>query len=577
MDAVLSSIRTLSAGSGATTELALEDPSNAPLKRRYVEPYTLRSVRHADRTLVVQQTRDAIGTGTWTGGVVLSRLLERLAADGAEGAEGAAAFAACLSDRRRPVVELGAGTGLVGLAAKLLCGFDEVLMTDLPGAVLDNLSRNAEANCARWSEQGLPVAGGAAAAAALDWHEAASSPAAALPPCELLLGAELVYEKDSVEPLLGVVGAFFDRGARHFLLANSTCGRPGYRVFRARLRERYDVLQMDAAALKGLASPAATHQIDVLLITRRAGAAAAPAALSPSPAALSPYPAALSPSPSPLSPSPSPFPLRPPPFPFAPLSPAPSPAEPRTEIALERLGLSILLDADHVDPKARELWSHVWGSGALLGELLCTAPMAALLRGRRSVELGAGIGVASLSGARLGLDATATDVSEAAVRTALRNAERNGVARNFAARRVDWRRPPAELLSPPRPFDLVLAADVLYISSQLEHVLNALEGLMDSGAGPALIMDPGRPSSEGFEAMARARGLGARRLEAGQLSFAEGRVQKLAVLFLVWRRGDGKHAPPEAVDAAERAWEELVARRRVGGALGMADFAYVVD
>jgi len=100
-----------------------------------------------------------------------------------------------------------------------------------------------------------------------------------IPPCGVLLGAELVYEQDSVEPLLSVVDAFL-LGARRgaggaaspvFIFANSTCGRPGYRFFMKRVLEdpRYEVHAVEAGDVQRMASPAFTEGIDVLVIRAR--------------------------------------------------------------------------------------------------------------------------------------------------------------------------------------------------------------------------------------------------------------------------------------------------------------------
>jgi SAM-dependent methyltransferase len=102
-------------------------------------------------------------------------------------------------------------------------------------------------------------------------------------------------------------------------------------------------------------------------------------------------------------------------------------------------------------------WSVLWRSGVALARELDREA----LRGRRVVELGCGLGIPSLAAARAGAHVLATDVDPEAVELVARNAELNGVEIEAAA--VDWTSDAAtEELAARGPFDLVLAADVLY-------------------------------------------------------------------------------------------------------------------
>src|SRR3954463_863332 len=80
------------------------------------------------------------------------------------------------------------------------------------------------------------------------------------------------------------------------------------------------------------------------------------------------------------------------------------------------------------------------------------------LSGRRVVELGCGLGLPSLVAARAGADVLATDADGEALELLARNALENGLS--VATQRVEW--DAAEQLAARGPFDLVLAADVLY-------------------------------------------------------------------------------------------------------------------
>ena len=138
-------------------------------------------------------------------------------------------------------------------------------------------------------------------------------------------------------------------------------------------------------------------------------------------------------------------------------------------------------------------WSVLWRSGVALARELDRMR----LRGRRVVELGCGLAVPSIAAARAGADVLASDACGEALDLAARNAETNGTRIDTAI--ADWARPD-ELLSR-APFDLVLAADVLYERASVAQLLSLLPLL-----GPeAWVADPGRPAAEAFIDQARRR------------------------------------------------------------------------
>jgi predicted nicotinamide N-methyase len=138
-------------------------------------------------------------------------------------------------------------------------------------------------------------------------------------------------------------------------------------------------------------------------------------------------------------------------------------------------------------------WSVLWRSGVALARELDDIP----LQGRRVVELGCGLAVPSLVAARKGATVLATDASPDALTLAARNASENGVRLETAL--VDWE-DPAELLGR-APFDLVLAADVLYERGTVALLLSLLPGL----ASEIWLADPGRPAADAFLAQAPRR------------------------------------------------------------------------
>jgi predicted nicotinamide N-methyase len=138
-------------------------------------------------------------------------------------------------------------------------------------------------------------------------------------------------------------------------------------------------------------------------------------------------------------------------------------------------------------------WSVLWRSGVALAQELDGEPLA----GTRVVELGCGLALPSIAAARAGATMLATDESREALELAARNAEANGVSIETAA--VAWRAPEALLRR--APFDLVLAADVLYERANVATLLALLPRL----APVAWLADPGRAAAEAFMEEARRR------------------------------------------------------------------------
>jgi predicted nicotinamide N-methyase len=135
----------------------------------------------------------------------------------------------------------------------------------------------------------------------------------------------------------------------------------------------------------------------------------------------------------------------------------------------------------------------LWRSGVALAHELDGLD----LGGKRVVELGCGLAVPSIAAARAGADVLATDSDAEALELVERNARENGV--DVATALVDWTRP-EELVSR-GPFDLVLAADVLYERPSVALLLSLLPRL----APEAWVADPGRPAAEAFLEQVRER------------------------------------------------------------------------
>lgn len=122
---------------------------------------------------------------------------------------------------------------------------------------------------------------------------------------------------------------------------------------------------------------------------------------------------------------------------------------------------------------------------ALAHDLLARAET---LPGKRILELGAGTGIPGIIAASLGARVVQVDRSDVALHVCRMNTERNG-ARGVELQSTDWND-----FHSAEPFDLIIAADVLYASSMHER-LRAICDQYLAPTGRALFADPLRAES----------------------------------------------------------------------------------
>src|SRR4051794_7683582 len=134
-------------------------------------------------------------------------------------------------------------------------------------------------------------------------------------------------------------------------------------------------------------------------------------------------------------------------------------------------------------------WAELWPSGVALARTLDGRS----LRGARTLELGCGLGAASIVAALQGGRVLATDWSAGAIVLTERNAERNGAKLRTA--RCAFADAPR--LRGKHAWDLVLAGDVLYERRNVALLLDVLPRLLAPG-GEVLLADPGRPGTPDF-------------------------------------------------------------------------------
>lgn len=133
-------------------------------------------------------------------------------------------------------------------------------------------------------------------------------------------------------------------------------------------------------------------------------------------------------------------------------------------------------------PYGAMLWP---ASIALAHEIVSRADQ---LRHKRVLELGAGTGIPGIVAASLGAKVLQVDRSEVALHLCTLNAQRNGAA-GVEARAAEW-----ETFHSEEPFDFILGADVLYVTTMHER-LRALCDLYLAPGGTALFSDPFRAQS----------------------------------------------------------------------------------
>jgi predicted nicotinamide N-methyase len=169
------------------------------------------------------------------------------------------------------------------------------------------------------------------------------------------------------------------------------------------------------------------------------------------------------------------------------------------EVAGRRLSIlkppdpEALLDEEAFDREEfLPYWAELWPSALALAEAVAARGIA----GARVVELGCGLAIPSIVAALAGAEVIAADWSPDAVEFAAENARRNGAS--LETLHCSWAAP--EPLLARAPFDLVLAADVLYERRDVALLLDLLPRL----APEALVAEPGRPPAREFFAAVEA-------------------------------------------------------------------------
>lgn len=209
---------------------AVWDGASARLSERSgrtAAPALDRSFRISD-SLVIRLhepslTEDKLGLKTWTSSLLLARRLPLLAKHIPHG--------------RPQVLELGSGTGLVGLAAASTWkdSISGVLLTDLP-EIVPNLRRNIEAN-AQLSQNSTVLASISVNCRVLDWADEKDRPENDDGKYPLIMAADPIYTSDHPAMLTRTVKRWLEISDKSRFIVELPL-RDGYTKDRADLRQR---------------------------------------------------------------------------------------------------------------------------------------------------------------------------------------------------------------------------------------------------------------------------------------------------------------------------------------------------
>jgi predicted nicotinamide N-methyase len=151
-----------------------------------------------------------------------------------------------------------------------------------------------------------------------------------------------------------------------------------------------------------------------------------------------------------------------------------------------------LTEEEQKDPFAEDLCPYfgiLWEASEGLAQYLSNNPD--LVKNKKILELGCGLGFPSLVAAHLEADVLATDFHPDVEEYFLRNCHHSSVMAKY--QRLNWREDKTDI----GLFDLVMGSDVLYES---KHPREVVEGLMRflRPEGIILLSDPGRAYLQNF-------------------------------------------------------------------------------
>ncbi len=180
------------------------------------------------------------------------------------------------------------------------------------------------------------------------------------------------------------------------------------------------------------------------------------------------------------------------------------PGTDRTVAVARPADIDALLEHVVDDPEQNlPYWAALWPSGIALAAAIARQPE--IVRGKRVLELGTGVGITAAVALEAGAELTAADyAAESLLLTRLTCLRHTG--HEPETQQINWRAPLPESLSiPPGGFPVVLAADVLYERRDILPLLDLVERIV-ARDGVLWLAEPGRPPAAAFLEQATASG-----------------------------------------------------------------------
>jgi predicted nicotinamide N-methyase len=149
-----------------------------------------------------------------------------------------------------------------------------------------------------------------------------------------------------------------------------------------------------------------------------------------------------------------------------------------------------LIDEAAADPEQNlPYWAEIWPSGVALAARIARTPE--IVRGKRVLELGCGLGVTAVAALRAGADLLVIDYAPEALALCAHNT-RDQAGREPRLLRINWRDvEQARAALREETFPVVLAADVLYERRDIEPLLALTERVVAPG-GDLWLAEPNR-------------------------------------------------------------------------------------
>ena len=148
----------------------------------------------------------------------------------------------------------------------------------------------------------------------------------------------------------------------------------------------------------------------------------------------------------------------------------------------------LISEADYVMDERLPYWADLWPSARVLAATLLQEVGA----DRRLLEMGCGLGLATVAAMHAGFDVVASDYYDDALHVTRSNAARN-LGREPRVQLVNWRAWPEDL----GVFDVIMAADVLY-ETEYATLVSACIARALAPNGVAIVADPGRLALPAF-------------------------------------------------------------------------------